>query len=167
METDDLTREQLEKIQERIGDAHRYVRALLDRMKKEHFPQDDRLQRMTVELGEAMHSFSMALHYLLCDKRSRQGRSVGRHPFVRHAYRVNVAHDGKCAMPKLDDMEWIEADSPLEAAFVLAKRGELGEEGDAIVRVVISGKNGRAEDVVVIKLERAAISDFRERVKPH
>ncbi len=75
MQRDDLTREQIEIVQAKIGQQLRYLGRLRAHMERAGFHSTDKTYGLVVAAYDATHHLSVDLHYLCCDRvrRDRDG----------------------------------------------------------------------------------------------
>ena len=62
----DITREQAEKLRDRVGEMVRYLSALRRRLDDRHFPQNDRFRQRVEWAYDAVHGLWVTLHYMSC-----------------------------------------------------------------------------------------------------
>src|SRR5262245_17757904 len=143
MDCQDLTREQLEQLQEHAGRTSRYYDALRERMQGRGFPYDDELRQAVNAVCDDLHSLWVKLHYLACKGQSG-GRSRGTAGNLRDAYCLQVVATPDAPFsPQF--MQHVEAETPLEAIVKLARQGMLSNKMDPFwVRTVVDGRIGRA-----------------------
>lgn len=67
MNSHDLKKWQLVKMQDDLTPAQRYLNKMVRRMEKSGFPGNDRLYLMTLEAQAAMQKLMMEMHYLGCE----------------------------------------------------------------------------------------------------
>jgi hypothetical protein len=66
MDSDDLTREQIEKIQRVIAPTSRYLLSIRERMSETGFPDTDKIRQSIERAHDALHGLWIDLHYLKC-----------------------------------------------------------------------------------------------------
>ena len=66
MDKNDLTREQIEKMQAVIAPTSQYLRRVVERMLETGFPVDDTIRQSAERSQDALHTLWIHLHYLKC-----------------------------------------------------------------------------------------------------
>ena len=66
MDKNDLTREQIEKMQAVNAPTSQYLRRVVERMADTGFPLDDTIRQVTDRAQNALHGLWIHLHYLKC-----------------------------------------------------------------------------------------------------
>src|SRR5438874_197047 len=113
MDAGDLTHGQLEQLREQVSRAFRYIDSLNDRIDQNRFPYDDELRQRVARACDALHSLWVSVHYLTCDRTA--GRPPRRKPQGATAFRVDVVIDENAPMRSVDQWQFVEAETPLEA----------------------------------------------------
>lgn len=66
LNSQDLTRDQLDKITAMLGWHQKYLNALCDRMHERKFPPQDKLYLDAMKARDAIQALRMTVHYLGC-----------------------------------------------------------------------------------------------------
>jgi len=157
MDSRDLTKEQLDELKARLTGASCYLQALCERMVQAGFPYDDELRQKVTRAYDAIHSLSISIHYLACDRLANRPRDAKPGPTMA-AYPVQAVMDPHAPLPTVERMELVEAPTPLEAVAQLARHGRLTTADTFFVRVALSvGSDGRPKEMISFPLSHSAI----------
>jgi len=160
MDSGHLTCEQLEQLREQVGRSSRYLRALQERMQNLRFPYDDELRQRVNRAADALHGLWVCVHYLDCN------RSAGRAPQHKaestSTFRIQVVIDLCRPLEPVEQMNLIEAETPLEALAKLARQGRLSPIDTFWARIVLEvDASGQPSKIVTVPLTQEITTPYR------
>ena len=74
MNSNDLSKQQVEQLLSKMWPMLRYLKRLKDRMERRSFPKEDELYRLVARIHDDMHHLSVTLHYMTCNGVGRPSR---------------------------------------------------------------------------------------------
>jgi len=160
MDSGHLTCEQLEQLREQVARSSRYLRTLQERMRILQFPYDDELRQRVNRAADALHGLWVCVHYLDCN------RSAGRAPQHKaesvSTFRIQVVIDESRPPEPVEQMDLIEAETPLEALAKLARQGRLSPIDTFWARIVLEvDANGQPSKIVTVPLTKEITTPYR------
>src|SRR6267142_581360 len=167
MDSSDFTHDQLEQLNDQLTRSCGYLRALQQRMQNLQLPYDDELRQRVNRAADALHGLWVCVHYLDCN------RSAGRAPQHKaesvSTYRIQVEIDESRPPEPVEQMDLIEAETPLEALAKLARQGRLSPIDTFWARIVLEvDANGQPSKIVTVPLTKEITTPYRgaEVIRP-